>query len=31
MADNTRIEIFEIEIKNLQSIDELNKQLADAK
>jgi hypothetical protein len=31
MADNTRIEIFEIEIKNLQSIDELNKQLAEAK
>ena len=31
MADDKRIEIFEIEIKNLQSIDELNKQLAEAK
>lgn len=31
MADSTRVEIFEIEIKNLQSIDELNKQLAEAK
>jgi hypothetical protein len=31
MADSTRVEIFEIEIKNLQSIDELNKQLAEAR